>query len=315
MRGGYLNRNKTWEGLKKSRTSWFNRLAEVFKRSEISEDDWEYAEEILLQADVGFNTTTLLLKRVRARVTEDKNVASNVLSLLKGEMRSILNLPLENLMAPHQSTGPKVIVVMGVNGVGKTTSIAKLAALYKSQGTKVLIGAADTFRAAAIEQVQIWAKRIGVEVVANRQGSDPSAVAFDSVQAAIARGVDVVIIDTAGRIHTQVNLMEELKKLVRVLSRLDSDAPHEILLVLDSTTGQNGLMQARSFLGVVPCSGIILTKLDGSARGGIILSICQELKIPVQYIGIGEKLEDLIPFVPEEFVEALFAPINDEISF
>ena len=206
----------------------------------------------------------------------------------------------------ERPSGPKVIVVAGVNGVGKTTSIAKLASYYQTQGCTVLLGAADTLRAAAIEQLQIWGERIGVEVIAHHHGSDPSAVAFDTVQAAIARKVDVVIIDTAGRIHTKVNLMEELKKLIRVISRLDSDAPHEILLVLDSTIGQNGLAQASSFMEAISCSGIILTKLDGSAKGGVVLSVCRDLKVPIQFIGVGEQAEDLIPFVPEDFVDFQF---------
>ncbi len=314
MPNGFLNRKKTVEGLSRSRTTWFHKLAGVFKKPDISEEDWETAEEILLQADVGYRTTSLLLERVRVGIQKESRSAPNVFELLKQEICSILEFDNPKDSLPDRFSGPKVIVVAGVNGVGKTTSIAKLASYYQSQGFKVLLGAADTFRAAAIEQLQIWGERIGVEVIAHQHGSDPSAVAFDTVQAGIARNVDVVIIDTAGRIHTRVNLMEELKKLIRVISRLDSEAPHETLLVLDSTTGQNGLAQASSFLEAVSCSGIILTKLDGSAKGGVVLSVCRDLELPVQFIGVGEQAEDLIPFVPEDFVEALFTPLNGEVT-
>jgi fused signal recognition particle receptor len=314
MHGGFLNRNKTVEGLSRSRSAWFNKLADVFKKPNISEEDWENAEAILLQADVGFATTSALLDGVRKLLGKDRRSDSNVLSLLKQEMCSILDVKGKMISRTDSFSVPKVIIVVGVNGVGKTTSIAKLAAHYQNEGYKVLIGAADTFRAAAIEQIQIWGTRIGVDVIAHQHGSDPSAVAFDTVKAGIARNSDVVIIDTAGRIHTKMNLMEELKKLVRVASRLDPEAPHEILLVLDSTTGQNGLTQARSFVAAVPCSGIILTKLDGSAKGGIVLSVCRELNLPIQFIGIGEQIEDLIPFVSREFVEALFTPTNGDVA-
>ena len=312
MTNGFLNRKKTAEGLSRSRTTWFNKLAGVFRKPTISEEDWKNAEEILLQADVGYRTTSFLLNGVRARLANDRRDGFNVLELLKEEICSILEFDNHLGSSLERPSGPKVIVVAGVNGVGKTTSIAKLASYYQTQGCTVLLGAADTFRAAAIEQLQIWGERIGVEVIAHQHGSDPSAVAFDTVQAAIARKVDVVIIDTAGRIHTKVNLMEELKKLIRVISRLDSDAPHEILLVLDSTIGQNGLAQASSFMEAISCSGIILTKLDGSAKGGVVLSVCRDLKLPIQFIGVGERAEDLIPFIPEDFVEALFTPMSGE---
>ena len=202
---------------------------------------------------------------------------------------------------------PLVVLVVGVNGAGKTTSIAKLAALFRAEGKQVLLAAADTFRAAAIEQLQHWGERAGADVIAHNQGGDPAAVAFDAMQAAKARGVDVLIVDTAGRLHTKSNLMEEMKKIGRVLGRLDDAAPHEVLLVLDATTGQNGLAQAKEFTSAIGCTGIVLTKLDGTAKGGVVLAIARELGVPVRFVGTGEGMDDLSPFAPEEYVEALFS--------
>jgi fused signal recognition particle receptor len=233
-----------------------------------------------------------------------------VFGLLKAEMVGVLRLPGDgaaDLLTAGKGQGPQVVLVVGVNGVGKTTSIAKLAHWLRANGRKVLLGAGDTFRAAAIEQLQAWGQRAGVDVVAHRQGADPGAVAYDTYQAAQARGCDTIIIDTAGRLHTKHNLMEEMKKIKRVLSRLDQTAPHQVILVLDATTGQNGLAQARHFTEAVGCTGIFLAKLDGTAKGGIVLAICDQLKLPVMFIGTGEGLEDMAPFDPEEFVEALFA--------
>ena len=199
-----------------------------------------------------------------------------------------------------------VILVVGVNGAGKTTTIAKLANLYRDEGKSVVLAAADTFRAAAIEQLQLWGERAGAEVIAHKHGGDPAAVAFDALQAAQARGVDVVIVDSAGRLHTKGNLMEEMKKIGRVLARVDETAPHGVLLVLDATTGQNGLAQAREFTNVIGCTGIVLTKLDGTSKGGVVLAIAEQLNLPVRFIGTGEGMEDLAPFDPQEYVDALF---------
>ena len=226
-------------------------------------------------------------------------------SALKQEMVNILKVDRPEASLP---TGPAVILVVGVNGVGKTTTIAKLAHQLKGQGKRVILAAGDTFRAAAAEQLQLWGERIGIEVIAHQPGSDPGAVVFDSMQAAARRGADVLIIDTSGRIHTKFNLMEELKKVRRVVSKADPTAPHEVLLVLDATTGQNGLSQARHFTEAVGVTGVFLAKLDGTAKGGIVLAICHELKIPILYIGTGQGLDDWAPFDAEEFVEALFSP-------
>jgi fused signal recognition particle receptor len=212
---------------------------------------------------------------------------------------------------PSQASGrPFVILTIGVNGVGKTTSIAKLAHFHREQGNSVLLAASDTFRAGAIEQLQTWAQRLGVDVIAHSPGGDPAAIAYDALEAARARGVEVVIVDTAGRLHTKLNLMEEMKKITRVLSRLDPQAPHQVLLVLDATTGQNGLAQARSFSEAVGCTGVFLSKLDGTAKGGIAVAIVQELGLPVLFIGTGENAEDMAPFEPGEFVEELFSPVS-----
>jgi fused signal recognition particle receptor len=235
-----------------------------------------------------------------------------VLEVVKEELLSLLGTG-ESQVASVLDAGdtrpkPLVVLVVGVNGSGKTTSIAKLAQLFQEAGERVILGAADTFRAAAIEQLNVWAQRLGVEMVAHQSGGDPAAVAYDALEAGKARGVDVVIIDTAGRLHTKSNLMEELKKIRRVLGRLDPTAPHLTLLVMDATTGQNGLAQARAFIDAVSCDGVFLAKLDGTARGGVVFAIGKELGLPVAFIGTGEGLEDVSPFDPKLFVESLFAP-------
>ncbi|MBI2935188.1 MAG: signal recognition particle-docking protein FtsY [Chloroflexi bacterium] len=305
-------RRKTEEGLQKSRDTWFGRLRQLFTGTSLSERVWEEAEELLVSADVGMGTTAKLLENVRARAQRERVTAPETcLVLLKEEMRSMLPAARMDITAPRDgspSPGPLVVLVIGVNGSGKTTSVAKLASYFREEGHTVVLAAADTFRAAGIEQLQVWGQRQGVEVVAHRQGSDPGAVAYDAYQAARARKADILVIDTAGRLHTKHNLMEELKKVKRVLSRLDPAAPHHVLLVLDATTGQNGLAQARSFTEALGCTGIFLAKLDGTAKGGITLAIADQLKLPVLFIGTGEKLEDMAPFDPEGFVEALFAP-------
>jgi len=302
---------KTKQGVKRSREGWFKKVVRLFDRATIEEGLWEELEELLISADLGVSTTTRLIERVRARVEGDKiRDSSQVSSALKEEMVSMLrvddaafrdaNQPI--LLAP---SGPTVILAVGVNGVGKTLSIAKLAHFFKQQGRKVIMAAADTFRAAAIDQLKILGQQVGVDVISHQPGADPGAVVFDSLEAASGRHADVVIIDTAGRLHTKFNLMEELKKIRRVAARGDPAAPHEVLLVLDATTGQNGLSQARYFTEAVNVTGIFLAKLDGTAKGGIVLAICDELKIPILFIGTGEALDDLAPFNAETFIEAL----------
>ncbi len=275
----------------------------LFDRATIDKEAWEELEELLISADVGVATTEKLIGTIKQRAEEEKLDGSQVGAALKEEMVRILDIP-----PVEKSVGivpPEVYLVVGVNGSGKTTSIAKLAYLLKKEGESVLLAAADTFRAAAIDQLKKQAERAGVDVVAHQPGADPGAVAYDALQAAKSRGADVVIIDTAGRLHTKYNLMEELKKVRRVAAKLDPAAPHEVLLVLDATTGQNGLTQARHFTEAVGVTGIFLAKLDGTAKGGIVLAICDELKVPIRLIGVGEGLEDMVDFDAEAFVEAL----------
>ena len=299
-------RDKAADGLRRSREGWFGRLAGLLGREQMDEETWEQAEELLLGADVGTSATKALLHRVQDRIRTHSASPGGALETLKEEMRAVLANAGTPSLAAADGPPPLVILVVGVNGAGKTTSIAKLAALYREQGKRVVLGAADTFRAAAIEQLQAWGQRVGAEVVAHKQGADPGAVAYDAFQAARARNADVLIIDTAGRLHTKSNLMEEMTRVARVLSRLEPTAPHQTLLVMDATTGQNGLAQARAFTESVECTGIILAKLDGTARGGVVLAIGDQLRVPVLFIGTGEGLDDLAPFDAEEFVEALF---------
>jgi fused signal recognition particle receptor len=275
----------------------------LFDRKTIDDDVWDELEELLISADVGVGTTEKLIGVVKQRAAEEKLDGSQVAAVLKAEMVRILNIP------PVEKSGnitpPEVYLVVGVNGSGKTTSIAKLAFQLKKEGKSVLLAAADTFRAAAIEQLKKQGERVGVNVVAHQPGADPGAVVYDALQAAKSRKVDIVIIDTAGRLHTKYNLMEELKKVRRVAAKIDAAAPHEVILVLDATTGQNGLTQARYFTEAVGVTGIFLAKLDGTAKGGIVLAICDDMKIPIQLIGVGEGLEDMVTFNAEEFVDAL----------
>ncbi len=276
----------------------------LFDRAVIGDEVWDELEELLIMADVGVTTTEKIITRVKQRVVEEKiEEGSLVRAALKAEMMNILKIAPPEI--PVDITPPEVILVIGVNGSGKTTSIAKLAYNLKGQGKSIILAAADTFRAAAIEQLKLHSERIGVDVVAHHPGADPGAVVFDSLQAAKSRRIDVVIIDTAGRLHTKFNLMEELKKIKRVVAKFDTTAPHQVILVLDANTGQNGLTQARYFAEAVGVTGIFLAKLDGTAKGGIVLAICDELQIPIQYIGVGENLEDMAVFDAENFVEAL----------
>ena len=267
----------------------------------------EELEAILYEADLGVKTTTRLIEEVARGLNRgDLKDPERVKEFIKEEILCILKSGEKPLIIDFSQTKPFVFLVVGVNGVGKTTTIGKIAHAYSSQGKKILIGAADTFRAAAVEQLEIWAKRVGADFIKQSMGSDPSAVAFDTIHAARSRGMDLVFIDTAGRLHTKVNLMEELRKIKRIVNREYPGAPHEILLVLDATTGQNAISQAKLFHEAIGVTGIALTKLDGTAKGGIIIGITEEMKIPIRYIGVGEGLDDLKEFNATEFVQALF---------
>ncbi len=292
------------QALKRTHDTWFKRAMHLFDRASVGSEVWDELEELLVSADVGVGTAGKLIQGVKRRA-EEKKIAdgARVRAALKAEMVDILKLSPHEV--PEGFSPPRVILVVGVNGSGKTTSIAKLAHNLKGKGQKVLLVAADTFRAAAIDQLKRWGERVGTDVIAHQPGADSGAVVFDALQAARSRQIEGVIIDTAGRLHTKFNLMEELKKIKRVSAKMDAAAPHEVILVLDATTGQNGLTQARHFADAVGVTGIFLAKLDGTARGGIVLAICNELKIPIQFVGTGERLEDMATFDAEDFVEAL----------
>ncbi|MAG15126.1 MAG: signal recognition particle-docking protein FtsY [Dehalococcoidales bacterium] len=290
--------------LKRSRDSWFQKAMQLFDRPAVDAEVWDELEELLVSADVGISTTEKLIEKVKKQVVVEKiDQGSHVRAALRAAMVDILIVPIREIM--EDLSPPKVILVVGVNGGGKTTSIVKLAHSLKNEGKSVLLVAADTFRAAAIDQLKRLGERAGIEIIAHQSGADPGAVVYDALQAAKSRQVEAVIIDTAGRIHTRSNLMEELEKVKRVAGKADVTAPHEVILVLDATTGQNGLVQARYFTEAIGITGIFLAKLDGTAKGGIVLAICDELKIPIQFIGVGEKLEDMESFNAEAFVAAL----------
>ena len=298
------------KGLEKTKESVFGKLARaVAGKSTVDDDVLDDLEEVLITSDVGVETTVKIIRRIEERVARDKYVSTSELNRILREEIAILlsenhsdDLADWELPADHK---PYVILVVGVNGVGKTTTIGKLAYQFKKAGKKVVLGAADTFRAAAVEQICIWGERVGVPVVKQQMGSDPASVAFDTLQSAKANGADVVLIDTAGRLHNKVNLMNELSKLRKIIDRELPDAAKETLLVLDATTGQNGLQQAKVFRETAGLTGIILTKLDGTAKGGICVAIAQELGVPVKYVGLGEGIDDLQPFNAEEYVKAL----------
>jgi fused signal recognition particle receptor len=297
--------SKTQQGVKRSRETWFGKMARLFDRTRVEDEAWDELEELLIAADVGVATTQKLIEKVKQRVrTEKLSEGTQVRAALKEEMANLLKVDAGANSIPKLA-GTQIILVVGVNGSGKTTSIAKLAHGFKNEDKKVILAAADTFRAAAIDQLKRWGERVGVEVVAHQPGGDPGAVVYDALQAAQNRQAQVVIIDTAGRLHTKFNLMEELKKIKRVAGKYDM--PQEVLLVIDATTGQNGLAQARHFTEAAGVSGIFLAKLDGTAKGGIVLAICDELKIPITYIGTGEQLDDIAPFDANTFVEAIFS--------
>ncbi len=298
-------KKKTEQALKRTKDAWFGKISSLFDRQTIDKGLWDELEELLIAADAGVETTDKLITRVKERVSKQRiSDGQEVRAVLMEEMTSMLQV---NGNQPAAAAAPRVVLVVGVNGSGKTTSIAKLGYIYKKDGSKVLLAAADTFRAAAIDQLKWWGDKIGVEVIAHQPGADPGAVVFDAVQAARTRGIQVVIVDTAGRLQTKFNLMEELKKIRKVVQRVDPTAPHDTLLVLDANTGQNGVSQAKYFTEAVGITGIILTKLDSTAKGGIVLAICDQLKIPVRFIGTGETVEDLAPFDPRSFVEAVMS--------
>jgi fused signal recognition particle receptor len=294
-------------GLSKNRDTWVQKIGTVFQSQRWDEEALDAMEESLLAADLGVKATQKLMEVLRKQAPAGgEDPTQEMPARLQAALIQMLKASADTPRPPAFLVRPWIMVFLGVNGVGKTTTIGKLAAQYRADGKKVLLVAADTFRAAAIEQLDAWARRAGVDVVKHRAGADPSAVVFDGLQAARSRGMDALLIDTAGRLHTKVHLIEELKKIRRIISRDQPDAPHETLLVLDATTGQNGLQQARVFKEATEITGIVLTKLDGTAKGGVIVGIQEELGVPVQYVGVGEEIDDLQPFNPEQFVQALF---------
>ena len=304
------------KGLEKTKENFFSRMTKAIAgKSTVDEEVLDSLEEALVSADVGIDTTLQIIERIEKRVERDKYLNTSELNrILQEEIQSMLVESAEQSYRDFDTpTGkkPYIILVVGVNGVGKTTTIGKLAYNFTRAGKSVLLGAADTFRAAAVDQLTIWSERTGVPIVKKDMGSDPASVAFDTVNSALARNVDVVLIDTAGRLHNKVHLMEELTKIKRVIQKVIPDAPHEILLVLDGSTGQNALEQARHFLAATDVSALAITKLDGTAKGGIVLAIASQFKIPVKFVGVGEKMEDLLVFNKKEFVDSLFNPDKD----
>ncbi|TAF55433.1 MAG: signal recognition particle-docking protein FtsY [Sphingobacteriia bacterium] len=299
------------QGLEKTKTGFLSRLTKAIAgKTAVDDEVLDQLEEALIGADVGTTTTLDIIDRIEKNVRQNKYVSTEELNaILQQEIASVLVQDQSTHVKDFTLTGvskPYVLLVVGVNGVGKTTTIGKLAARFKAAGNQVVLGAADTFRAAAVDQLTIWSERVGVPIVKQAMGSDPSAVAFDAVSSAVARQADVVIIDTAGRLHNKVHLMDELNKIKRVIQKVVPDGPHEVLLVLDGSTGQNAVEQARQFTAATAVSALAITKLDGTAKGGVVLAIANEFKIPVKYIGVGEKVEDLLPFDQKEFVQTLF---------
>ena len=299
------------KSLEKSKTSFFSKLTKaVAGKSKVDDEVLDNLEEILVSSDVGVNTTLKIITRIEKRVSEDKYLGTEELNaILREEIASLLsetNRGEETEFVIPISAKPYVLMVVGVNGVGKTTTIGKLAYQFKKAGNKVVLGAADTFRAAAIDQLQVWADRVGVPIVRQNMGSDPASVAFDTLQSAVAQDADIVIIDTAGRLHNKVNLMAELTKVKRVMQKVVAEAPHDVLLVLDGSTGQNAFEQAKQFTAATEVTSLAVTKLDGTAKGGVVIGISDQFQIPVKYIGVGETIEDLQVFNKYEFVDSFF---------
>ena len=302
------------QGLQKTKTSFFQKLTKsILGKSTVDDEVLDNLEETLVTSDVGVDTTLKIIDHLQERIRRDRYISTSELnSILKAEIAQLLRKPMnDNTTFPADFDAPLpnkpyVILVVGVNGVGKTTTIAKLAYRYKQAGKKVMLGAADTFRAAAVEQLMLWSDRVEVPIVQQGMGADPASVAYDTLQSALAKDTDVVIIDTAGRLHNKVGLMNELSKIRKVMQKLVPDAPHEVLLVLDASTGQNAIEQARQFTAATDVNALALTKLDGTAKGGVIIGISDQFNIPVRYIGLGEKMTDLQLFSPEDFVDSLF---------
>lgn len=299
------------KGLEKSKTNFFSKLTKAIAgKSKVDDEVLDNLEEILIASDVGVNTTLKIIQQIEKRVATEKYISTTELNqILRQEIAALLaqtNTQQTTDFSIPQTTKPYVMMVVGVNGVGKTTTIGKLAAQFKAQGYSVVLGAADTFRAAAIDQLQIWADRVGVPLVKQNMGSDPASVAFDTLQSAVAQNADIVIIDTAGRLHNKINLMNELTKVKRVMQKVIADAPHDVLLVLDGSTGQNAFEQAKQFTTATEVSCLAVTKLDGTAKGGVVIGISDQFQIPVKYIGIGEGINDLQVFNSNEFVDSFF---------
>ncbi|WP_313581900.1 signal recognition particle-docking protein FtsY [Chishuiella sp.] len=308
---GKESKEKLDDGLEKSKTSLFDKISRaVVGKSKVDDEVLDDLEEVLISSDVGVETTIKIIRRIEERVERDKYVSTSELdTILREEIAGLLsenNVEDTNGFTIPKKDIPYVIMVVGVNGVGKTTTIGKLASQFKSQGLKVVLGAADTFRAAAVDQLVIWSERAGVPIVKQAMGSDPASVAFDTIQSAVAQNADVVLIDTAGRLHNKINLMNELSKIKRVMQKVIPDAPHEVLLVLDGSTGQNAFEQAKQFTQATEVSSLAVTKLDGTAKGGVVIGISDQFQIPVKYIGVGEGINDLQAFNKMEFVDSFF---------
>ncbi|MCP9768823.1 signal recognition particle-docking protein FtsY [Lacihabitans sp. LS3-19] len=300
------------KGLEKSKSSIFDKISKaIVGKSTVDEEVLDELEEILISSDVGVDTTIKIIKRIEARVARDKFTSTSELDvILREEIAELLqennSEDVQNSFETENLPKPYVLMVVGVNGVGKTTTIGKLAYNFQKNGKKVVLGAADTFRAAAVDQLKLWGTRVGVEVIDHGMNTDPSSVAYDAIKVGVEKGADVIIIDTAGRLHTKVNLMNELGKIKRVMQKILPEAPHEVMLVLDGSTGQNAVIQAREFTKVTEVNSLTITKLDGTAKGGVVIGISEEFKIPVKYIGVGEKMEDLQVFNKMAFVDSLF---------
>jgi fused signal recognition particle receptor len=301
------------KGLAATRGGFMAKLKALFTgKKEIDPAILDQMEEVMISSDVGVKTTQQILERLRDQLKKNELADGDaVWAALRAEATRILSLPAPSV---PKSAKPMVVLMVGVNGVGKTTSIGKLATKWNADGKKVILGAGDTFRAAAVQQLEVWGKRVGADVVKGKEGADPGAVAFEATKKAQEAGADILLVDTAGRLHTKVNLMDEIKKVKRTIAKALDGAPHETLLVIDATTGQNALQQATLFKEALELTGIILTKLDGTAKGGVVLAVCDELKVPVKYIGLGERAEDLREFVAADFVEALFGKDDDEAA-
>ncbi len=306
------NKENLDKGLEKSKTNFFSKLGKaVVGKSTVDDEVLDELEEVLITSDVGVDTTIKIIERIEARVARDKYLNTQELDrILKEEIAALLGennaLDQEDFSIPSDKV-PYILLVVGVNGVGKTTTIGKLASQFKARGKKVVLGAADTFRAAAVDQLILWGERVGVPVVSHGMNTDPASVAYDAVKEGVESGADIVIIDTAGRLHTKVNLMNELSKIKRVIQKFREDAPHEVMLVLDGSTGQNAMIQAKEFTKATEVTSLAITKLDGTAKGGVVIGISNEFKIPVKYIGVGEKVDDLQIFNRMEFIDSFFS--------